>query len=171
MIPPSTWQKTVLGDVAFESLEHAQRIVGLIARLNNEIINELEDYYSVLPDEADESIETEWCWGYIAGARLDRSWFANEDDAAFLLPAAILSGDLDLVGEPDADGNIIEDPTPQIEKARELLDVNVHAAYRRFQALRRNPGAAKRPHKPGRNERCPCHSGRKYKNCCGREAS
>jgi preprotein translocase subunit SecA len=43
----------------------------------------------------------------------------------------------------------------------------VHAVASRIQSPRRPTLAAIRPD-PGRNDPCPCGSGKKYKKCCGR---
>jgi len=170
LIPPDTWQRVAFGENAFASPEDAREVIGLVFRLYNQIITELDEYSPVLYNDAPDDIVSEWCWGYVKGARLDPVWFSNENDAAFVIPAAILSGDLPLVGEKDADGKLIEDATPQRQKARAALDVNVLAAYRRFQERRRKPAPATAAPKVGRNEPCPCGSGRKHKKCCGQPA-
>ena len=47
------------------------------------------------------------------------------------------------------------------------LDVEAEAFTREID--RRVVEKAKRKRKIGRNDKCPCGSGLKYKNCCGRE--
>jgi uncharacterized protein YecA (UPF0149 family) len=85
-----------------------------------------------------------------------------------LFPCAVLAGEVDLVGEEDADGKITEDPTPQLRRCREKLRRTVLEANQYWTAWRRNNAApiAARSQKIGRNETCPCGSGRKFKKCC-----
>jgi hypothetical protein len=53
-----------------------------------------------------------------------------------MMPVGILSGVVDLVGEEDADGNIIEDPTPQYDGAREVVPSLVLELYRYWKMRR-----------------------------------
>lgn len=58
----------------------------------------------------------------------------------------------------------LHDHTPQYRfkghSAREIADLGLPVAYRLL--------GARKQQKPGRNDPCPCGSGRKYKHCCGR---
>lgn len=165
-IPPSTWHKVVLGDAKFETLEHANHVLQLLMRHYNEIVDHLFAGETLDFEELDEEDLTLWCAGYLEAAEMDDLWRKHEDGAAFLLPMAILSGDLDLIGEEDDKGNIITDDTPQRQRARASLPSMVIEAHQYWLAWRMKQ--EKTPTKPkiGRNERCPCGSGRKYKQCC-----
>lgn len=55
----------------------------------------------------------------------------------FLFPLAILAGEVNLVGEADSDGKVIEDPSPQLQRCRERLDDTVHEANAYWTAWRR----------------------------------
>ncbi len=99
---------------------------------------------------------------------MDDVWNDDERGAVFLFPMAVLSGEANLVGHTDSDGKVIEDPAPQLRRARERLDVTVREANRYWTAWRRKsiapPVAASQ--KVGRNEPCTCGSGLKFKKCC-----
>lgn len=167
-IMPSVWQPVLLGEGGFSSMEQAQRVFGLVMRLYNEIVTDLSEGNPIAPSEPDEDIGS-WCTGYLTAARMDEVWTADETGMVFLFPLAILAGEVDLVGEEDADGNIIEDPAPQLQRCRDRLDDTVHEANEYWTAWRQKSMAtrvASRPPKIGRNEPCPCGSGRKYKKCC-----
>jgi uncharacterized protein len=94
----------------------------------------------------------------------------DEQGAALILAAAILGGDLELVGEEDADGNVITDPSKQMAAALEHLPDCVQDTYDYFLGQRAGlipkPTAPKAAPKIGRNDPCPCGSGKKYKKCC-----
>jgi uncharacterized protein len=163
---PSEWQGEAFGDQAFESIAQAQHILDLVIRLHNGIIMTLDAGEPLLGDANDDTV-ADWCSGYMHGARMDPAWTRDPEGVVFLFPLAILSGEFDLVGEEDADGNIIEDATPQLQKARAKLEETVLAAYEHFRTRRLAPGVARSAPKIGRNEPCPCGSGRKFKKCCG----
>ena len=50
------------------------------------------------------------------------------------------------------------------EKSREILDIM-------GVSVRPKPKPKKRPVKIGRNDPCPCQSGKKYKKCCGKNVN
>ncbi len=167
-IGPTVWQSMLLGERGFASMEHARHVLGLVLRLYNQIVTDLEEHNPIAPSEADEPIAS-WCTGYLRAARMDDVWMADKTGIAFLFPLAVLGGEVDLVGEEDASGKVIEDPTPQLQHCRESLDDTVHEANQYWTAWRRKRAAvpvASRPPKIGRNEPCPCGSGRKFKKCC-----
>jgi uncharacterized protein YecA (UPF0149 family) len=84
-------------------------------------------------------------------------------------PFAVLADELDLVGEEGADGKIIEDAEPHRSQYRAMLPDFVVRLHEYWAAWRREHTSppVRRPPKVGRNEPCPCGSGRKYKKCCG----
>lgn len=167
-IGPSVWQSVLLGESGFSSMEQAKHVFGFVMRLYNQIVTDLNDGNPLAPSDADEAIGS-WCRGYLTGARMDEVWTADETGVVYLFPLAVLAGEIDLVGEQDASGKVIADPAPQLRRCREGLDDTVHEAHAYWTAWRRKTMAAtvaSRPPKIGRNEPCPCGSGRKYKKCC-----
>jgi uncharacterized protein len=167
-IMPSVWQPLLLGEPDFSSMEEAKHVFGLVMRLYNQIVTDLGEDNPIAPSDPDEDIGS-WCSGYLKGARMDDVWTGDEQGLVFLFPLAILAGEVDLVGEEDADGKVIEDPSPQLQRCREALDSTVHEANEYWTAWRRDRTAApvaSRAPKIGRNEPCPCGSGRKFKKCC-----
>jgi len=166
---PSIWQQKVLGDRGFSTMEEAKHVIGLVLRLYNQIITALEEGTQVAPSGPDDDAIARWCTGYLRAAHMDDVWNDDERGAVFLFPMAVLSGEADLIGHTDSDGKVIEDPTPQLRRARERLDVTVREANRYWTAWRRKsiaPPVVAASQKVGRNERCPCGSGLKFKKCC-----
>ncbi|MEJ7599029.1 MAG: UPF0149 family protein [Kofleriaceae bacterium] len=161
---PSQWQRVLLGEGAFVSHEHAERIFGLVMRFYNGIVSSLEARQRITPAEPD---DVPWSTGYLKCVRMDKVWMADEHQLKQLYPMAVLSGALDLVGKPDAAGEIITDPAPQLHRCRQALESSVHEINRHWTARRRAGMAPPtRAPKVGRNESCPCGSGTKYKKCC-----
>jgi uncharacterized protein len=126
----------------------------------------------LLKDERGQYLGNDWAQGFLRGMDMRREeWdvlFENEEDAAAVTPIFILAYEHD----PDPEMR----PEPVAEEKREDLFVflvaGVNRIYRRFEAQRRRgasrKSASNRQHasKVGRNEPCPCGSGRKYKKCC-----
>jgi uncharacterized protein YecA (UPF0149 family) len=76
-----------------------------------------------------------------------------------VFPIAVLAGEQPL-NDPD-DEDRIEDEEAWKAKAREDLGGLAHEAYMKLRPARPRATA-----KIGRNDPCPCGSGRKYKKCC-----
>jgi uncharacterized protein len=174
MIPPSVWQREILGDRGFSSMEQAKHVLGLVLRLYNQVLTDLNEGRQIAPSGSDDDTIGLWCTGYLAAARMDDVWSDDERGVMFLFPMAVLSGEADLVGEEDSDGKIIEDPTPELQRLRERLDATAREAHQYWAAWRRKGVAAPmapRSHKVGRNEPCPCGSGLKFKKCCALKVS
>ena len=113
-----------------------------------------------------------WCVGFLDGLEvaaepLDALGDPEEVDE-LLFPVRVLAGAIDeterkRVGEKEW-ARLLED------SANELWP-SVVATYRYGSALRNKPSAIKRDMpKTGRNEPCPCGSGKKFKNCHGKTA-
>jgi uncharacterized protein len=173
MVMPSTWLPMVIGEPDLTSTDAASDAASLVLRLYNQILDDLNAHRPVSPDE--EKDLSLWCRGYLAGTALDEHWRADETAVTALFPFAVLSGKFNLVGEEDDDGNIIEDPTPHLERCRAMLPELQLQLHQHWTDWRKEhlvpPGAAARQRtarKVGRNAKCPCGSGRKYKRCCGR---
>jgi uncharacterized protein len=128
----------------------------------------------------------EWCDGYLKGSKLDPLWCSDEIGAASLFPFAVFARRVDLRGTKDTEGNIIEDDTLHKERIKKKLPSFIKDIFNRWLEHRKNPqilsgsednddvydfGSAKNESirnldKVGRNELCPCGSGKKYKKCC-----
>ena len=166
---PSVWQPEMLGERGFSSREHATHVIGLVMRLYNQIVTGLSEGTPIARMGAEDDTIGNWCAGYLRGAYLDGLWSQDERGAVFLFPMAILSGEADLVGHEDSDGKVIEDPSPPLQRCREILNATVHEANQYWTAWRRKslvaPVVSRSP-KVGRNEPCSCGSGLKFKKCC-----
>lgn len=102
----------------------------------------------------------EWGWGWIGWS--DQYWLCKKDDADFKKGEDILSKALNvpnLRDRTDVEGRLLElySESGETEKFIE------------FKAMIKNSKTAKST-KIGRNEPCPCGSGKKYKKCCGSKA-
>ena len=108
-----------------------------------------------------------WMSGFSAGVQLyERAWLKlvkakDEDLAASVLGLSAL---MELAGDPDPPENELE------EQALDLIPYLVETLYRRQHKLDRivlTDDVELSSPKVGRNDPCPCGSGRKFKKCCG----
>jgi len=188
MLKPSEWLPHVWGPTeddapTFDTLEQAERITGLIMRQLNGIIWSMQhdpDAFEpvfdtvVYPDDPHEYINGEmWAHGYMTGIELQRqTWkaFFDEPSSADVLRPIYLLGADEVTPEEEA---LTETPAH-----REKLSVQIPGSvawiyrfwqpYRRAVAERAIATSYQREHpKVGRNDTCPCGSGKKFKKCCG----
>jgi uncharacterized protein len=157
LIPPSEWLPVVLGNRMLDSPGDPH--LGLIFRLYNTIVTKLssKEVYHPPADETDR-IET-WCRGYREGVRHDDVWTNTFEAMRPVFPIAVLAGDVPL-NDPD-DEDRIEDEEAWKQKAREDLGSLALEAFMKLRAARQGGTP-----KIGRNDPCPCGSGKKYKRCC-----
>ena len=182
IVPPSEYLPQIWGeDFAFESDEQAAEIVGLLMRHWNTIAVELRhtldepDVYLPVLLEGEDGVATgnDWAHGFMRGVETRAaSWgefIHDEDHCGPMIPIMMLHY------EHDSDPQMRPPPIPP-EKREEILETMIAGLthiYRYFEPHRR--GLAAMPSqlplrrdapKVGRNESCPCGSGRKYKHCC-----
>jgi uncharacterized protein YecA (UPF0149 family) len=131
---------------------------GRDAKLYNAVSLQIRhDPADVSPDPDDERAVAEYCSGYVRGAKLHRSWLADEAGASRLRLMTALAGEAD---EPQSD------EWKKTERAR--LGGYVRELFAHFRPQQEPVEAAPRI---GRNDPCPCGSGKKYKKCCGKSTA
>jgi uncharacterized protein len=182
LIKPSEWLPAIWGgdEPVFESIEQAQTVIGAIMGRHNEILRELdtdpEAYAPIYWEGPDgEEIAADWAEGFVDAVRLRleawRPLLEDREALVLLMPILALCGDADAEGgsplglDPEADADLLAE-------APELIPACV-VGIRGFWKERHGrptagPGRAEgRKAKVGRNDPCPCGSGRKHKRCCG----
>ncbi len=185
MIMPSEWLPCVWGDpelAVFETDAAAQRTVAAVMNHYNRVARGLarsRAVYEPLFDENTHSGEVMW-----------EMWVAGFEEAMRLRPdawmATVESGDPDVehalpllltlhaiqAGESDMPKDSIDELS---EQAPDLIPTIVMTLNGWVKAqcgatgAANLPGAPARRAKVGRNDPCPCGSGRKFKKCCGQE--
>ena len=127
-------------------------------------------------DEQGRLLGNDWARGFIRVVEMNpvawqelMPWPGKDDSAALLFPM------LWLVHEHDPDP-ARRPPALEPEQRDELLALMVGSVtliYQHFAPLRETAAGAPEPirragPKVGRNDPCPCGSGRKFKHCCGK---
>lgn len=177
-VPPSAWIPVVLGeDHEFAREAEAKEIIGLLMGLHNETARQLNegegiDFILYGPEDEEEDLAP-WAEGYLIGVDLaDPPWDerADADDVDHMLfPFLALTGE---AKEIALDAG--EEWMSEAKEAKLLAEIREGLAshlmdVRQFWFDKSIPATVKREGpKVGRNDPCPCGSGRKYKNCHGR---
>lgn len=172
MVPPSEYMKVVWGDGAprYDSAEQAQLVTDLLSRHWNTITVRLEAMFPLKPLISPGPLEEkgrEWAEGFTMG--LDRrreEWgpiFDHKDAGTFVWTImALIADDYDPEFKP-----ISLEERAQILTMLPLSILGIAAFWSNIAAGRHTPA---RSGKIGRNQPCPCGSGRKHKKCCGAAA-
>lgn len=176
VIPPSRWLPAVWGDYepTWESEKDFEEILTLMMRHMNGIVSALmeqpQDFEPIFLEHEVEgktyTIVDEWCHGYMRGVDLARGdWETGGREMTILLmPLLVFATEkgweiLDKMGEDEV-ANIKQAIAPNVR--------DIHAfwlARREESAPLRSPVRHEEP-RVGRNDPCPCGSGKKYKKCC-----
>ncbi len=164
----------------FDSLDHVNATLGLLSRHWNTIAGTLyaNEVYLPLLLEDDEGVAhaNDWARGFMRGVELRKNDWADlinsEEDGGSILPMLML------YHEHDADPEMR--PNPIVPEQREdiiahmaagLLQIYRYYLSRRGTAMPRRTSSEpvrRDAAKVGRNDPCPCGSGKKYKHCHGR---
>jgi uncharacterized protein len=191
MVMPSEYLSEVFGEGAvFADDAEAGDMLGLLMRHWNTIASALlrtldvpEVYLPVLQENADGvALGNDWACGFMRGVGMrPASWrelLHGDEYGGPLLPMLMLQH------EHDPDPTLRPTPPAMAEKREELIQMMIAALtviYRHFaphragkaDASSRSSGATQRRTAPkvGRNDPCPCGSGRKSKHCCAATAT
>jgi len=180
-VSPAVWLPEALGKGMENAADPAvAEVIDLLMRLNNDIAAALLADETVAPvlypmDESCEEYDYEaWADSYVFGAGLAGDWFElagkhAEDLSELLEPMFLLNGmlkeDVEKSGErwfsPVEEARLVAD-------IQENLPLIVQTLYNFWRNKRMGGTVRNEEPKSGRNDPCPCGSGRKFKQCCGR---
>jgi len=178
LIPPSSWLAVALGDnPVYETAEQAQEILDLVMRFYNQTLLELDSgtgitLYVFSDDEGEDDFAT-WCEGYLEGVVLSETDWDElgepEEVEELLFPFMLLSGRMREAAEEAGDTvPSLKEEREMRHKAADSLGDAVMAMHSYWLDKRISHRPIRREgRKVGRNDPCPCGSGRKYKSCHG----
>jgi uncharacterized protein len=184
IVPPSDYLPEILGDGminegVFSAQPMLEEFISLVTRHWNVISHTLRSGDAFMPllleDEHGVSHANDWARGFMCGMELRREdWtplLDDEDHGGSLIPI------LALAHEHDPDPAMRPYKEPISAELREKLIVGaaagVMAIHQYFEAQRLMPGGDSLAYrrvapKVGRNDPCPCGSGKKFKHCCAK---
>ncbi len=182
-VPPGQWLPKVWRQDSgmappVNDMAQLDQVLGLVMRHFNSIVSGFEyqpplaaPYWGMLEieDGAFEDAEI-WAHGFTEGVNLNRAaWQALLDDPQgqrWYRPMGLL-GEADFSPEQD---ELTRTPAQRQALAEEIENslLNIHAFWLPLrQAVYERQYAQRVSTKVGRNEPCPCGSGKKFKKCCG----
>jgi uncharacterized protein len=183
LVPPSKYLPKIWGErTVFEDTSSAQEFLSLIMRHWNTIADTLNSGEVYLPllleDENGNTPANDWANGFLRGMEFGKEDWAllldDEDYGGSLVAIFALANE----NNPDPEMRPYKDPISA--DLRETLIAGAAAGtmqiYRYFKAERfladdplgNMPAFLRTKRKIGRNDPCPCGSGKKFKQCCGK---
>lgn len=173
LVLPSRWMPVALGENPdYATADDAQQALELVMRFYNQCVRAAAtDDFALLVyqrESGGEDLAT-WCLGYLEGVDLcDPRWdeAGDPDDVDELLfPFIVLAGELPEKERRQLKAAEWED---LVRSCEGTIGEAIIDAREYWKAASNPPTTVRRASpKTGRNERCPCGSGRKFKQCCG----
>jgi uncharacterized protein len=182
LIPPSVWLPEVLGgSPEYPSQAQAEETVNLLMKFYNSVASTLANQEGFdlilynLEENPDELDYAPWCDGYVFGSQIGESnWFdaageyaedLGEKMEVFFLLSGLLKEDALEHHEPWLSE---KEEKRRMALAREAFPATIGAIYQFWLAQRSASPMRRESPKVGRNDPCPCGSGKKFKQCCGK---
>jgi uncharacterized protein len=181
-IAPDDWLPHVWGSAGsdetpvFQSAKQEERIVGLVMRMMNALEHQFEESpadYVPLPnlttfdnDEAQRTAARFWCLGFVEGMNVrPASWMPlmkDEKGSKTIFAISAASGLLrDKLGRD-------EEKEYELWKLIPEAVLEIKSFWMPGSKQASSDASQAKPEAPGRNDQCPCGSGKKYKQCCGK---
>ena len=172
---PDDWLPEVLGDESLfdgkERTEIERLVMAMAADMRIKLGNKTLPDLWLYEDEAGHPDFYTWCNAYLYALDIvPTDWFeavAQEEFEDLFYPIMALGGIYDETENGQAVLNLTDKELTQLESElpHVLLDI-----YCYWQAVINKPKTIRREgEKTGRNDPCPCGSGKKYKACCGKQ--
>jgi uncharacterized protein len=191
LVRPPEWLPFIFADreAGYHSLEEANQILGELMRVYNTVVGLARSEPAQMPDDcvvrrvalanlADDAPLAQWSRGFLHGHQwLEESWdpylsdeLEEEFGAVLMTLTFFASPSLAQAYADESDGNVSKLAATMKKLFRQAVDEYAHLGRTIQQVIAESapgPGGSPVVAKPGRNERCPCGSGKKWKKCCG----
>lgn len=178
---PSVWLPKVWGGKhpGFKNTDEFNEFMRLVMSFYNYIVRWFErdpagfqpGFYERKVDGKRIQIVDEWCWGFMKGIRVNSAeWKPLKRDRPDLLRPIELFGTTAGFRELDAGDPVAMHREWSRKIAPAVRGIHEYWLPKRraeYEAVRAASTVRRTAPKVGRNEPCPCGSGRKHKQCCG----
>ena len=179
LIPPSMWISGLWGDEepVFDSSEQARATLDSVMEHYNAVIRQIDGkgakwkpMFFASNGAADVERCKLWVDGFWKAFMLaPDAWMVLAEDERTQSLIEPFAAFIDLDGYDGYDGPPLPDNVDEVRRSFAEDIPLVLPALRKFAQIRTGDNAETAPpsRKVGRNEPCPCGSGKKYKRCCG----
>jgi len=173
LIRPSIWMPALWGgeDLSpdWESMDEANEFISIVMSMYNAVIDDLnQDNFEPLFLEREVrgrtyTIVDEWCHGFLRGVSL---WGGLNKEDTLVLEQSLIPIRLFATKRGFEELDSMSDDAVELEQAK--IEPAVQALHQHFGLRpRQAPSTFVREiPKVGRNDPCPCGSGKKFKHCC-----
>jgi len=185
-ITPDFWLPLIFNERGklpeFRSEKQLKKIINAVFDFYNDTVEEIDEFPDpIIPIIKDDKTGEDlgpglWCNGFLRGVELDaEGWFGEKDKhlSSLLMPIFYFANKEDFK-------SVREKTSPEkMESAEKEMLRLIPESILRIRYYWRNREIKKRSRKgnvvpfdkkkTGRNDPCPCGSGKKFKNCCGKE--
>lgn len=172
IIQPSRWLPVVWGDFepVLDDEKEFEKILTLMIRHMNGIgatLMESPDTFEPLflyreVGGKTHRIVDDWCEGYLRGITLDSEGWSKMEGFSHLF------GLMALFSTDEGDEQLRNRSEEEVERLQDAITPAIRRAHAYWLERRGNePTMRRNESKVGRNDPCPCGSGRKFKKCCG----
>lgn len=161
-VEPTTWLPWVLGPSVPDKASLRQ-VLELLVRDAQSIAECLELGQPWLPESS--AARVQFSKGFTRGTQSNPAWQQASDVFTKLLPIAVRAEYIDLASIGRFVPESAHDAQAWLAAEHERLPVRLLEIYQHF-AKERAQSTPTRSEKVGRNEPCPCGSGKKHKKCC-----
>jgi uncharacterized protein len=168
-LDPTEWLPLVLGDDVSDKLA-LKRIMHLLMREAEDIATQLAQGIAPTPESEEPDVVREFCRGYVELAHKDGSWTSSQRAFDLTLPLMVLSDYVSTESLATLAPQAQAEPDTYRRQCTLALATSVNALYAFFRDARteaEKKRAELARQKIGRNDPCPCGSGKKFKKCCG----
>jgi len=179
-IAPGQWMQEVFKiGPEHKSMEQVQELMTLMMRFYNGVVSELGENQPIkliLKPHSDTDQQPDyqtWCEGYILGWGLSaEEWLSpgNEPLKKLTFPILLLSGAFKEEAEMRGKKYLPDDEYAKLQQeCADMFPKAVSGIYHYWHSRMKPVPTKRETPKVGRNEACPCGSGLKFKQCCGKE--
>ena len=171
-VPPSVWMPEALGESPdYDDDAQAETVATLLIRFYNQCVAEArsEELDLILYEtDTGELDYAAWCSGYLTGVDLaETDWYeAGDPDEVgeLLFPLLVLA---DALPEEEKRGMKPAEWRKLVRSCEDALPDTLGQIHTYWVTLASPPVTVRRDApKTGRNDPCPCGSGKKFKQCC-----
>jgi uncharacterized protein len=167
LVTPSAWLPVVMNGHAFADEDEAQWGLDILRSFYTSVGELIRDVpEKICPPPDDLHAITYFCDGFMDGSRLHPSWKGDDEGLLHLFIFDVLAGNVDAADLRGFDEKPMADPEAWRQGHREKLTEHFEA-IRTYWADKRGKATNRSLRvKVGRNDPCPCGSGKKHKKCC-----